>query len=253
MKRPNDGGDSHDANAPFDPIDELFGGANPNPDRIGCPPRGRLEELARRRGAIDDPFYVHIGQCSECYREWRALQREAASKTGADRSSQRIAARASSVASSVTMRRALLVAAAVVIVVLAVWAWQQQNRQPRNEVVNRDQHAAGTLAKLDLRPFRIERRDAPAERSAPLLLHPGVLTVTILLPVGSEPGPYDIKIIDRDLVAHASTSAEAAIRDYVTQLPAVLDLRSVPPGPCQLALRHAGDDWRLYPAELANR
>ena len=58
-------------------IDVLLGGANPNPRRVGCPPRRLLIELARRDRSISDPWYAHLSECSPCYREVRALQQAA--------------------------------------------------------------------------------------------------------------------------------------------------------------------------------
>jgi hypothetical protein len=49
-------------------IDEVFSRANPNPDRIGCPPRDTLVRLARRQQPIGDPAYEHLAKCSPCYR-----------------------------------------------------------------------------------------------------------------------------------------------------------------------------------------
>lgn len=57
-----------------DEIDQAFSSANPNPDRVGCPSRDVLLALAERRLDIDDPAYDHLGACSPCYREFRALQ-----------------------------------------------------------------------------------------------------------------------------------------------------------------------------------
>src|SRR5215510_4593645 len=55
-------------------IDDIFGRANPNPTREGCPPREELSALARRERPIDDPGYVHLTRCSPCYLEVRDLQ-----------------------------------------------------------------------------------------------------------------------------------------------------------------------------------
>ena len=57
-----------------DAIDEVLGRANPNPTRDGCPSRATLLALARRTLPIEDPGYVHLANCSECYRAFRALQ-----------------------------------------------------------------------------------------------------------------------------------------------------------------------------------
>ena len=62
---------------PENEIDVLLGGANPNPSRVGCPPKGLLTELARRTRSISDPWYKHLSECSPCYREVRALQQAA--------------------------------------------------------------------------------------------------------------------------------------------------------------------------------
>jgi hypothetical protein len=59
---------------PENEIDVVLGGANPNPRRVGCPPRPLLIELARRDRSISDPWYDHLSECSPCYREVRALQ-----------------------------------------------------------------------------------------------------------------------------------------------------------------------------------
>jgi hypothetical protein len=61
-------------------IDEVFSRANPNPDRIGCPPRETLAALARRQQPIGDPGYEHLAKCSPCFREFKALQAEFASQ-----------------------------------------------------------------------------------------------------------------------------------------------------------------------------
>src|SRR5262249_62268433 len=61
-------------------IDLVLGNANPNPSRVGCPPRDALIALARRNRPIDDPAYDHLIKCSPCYREVRALQQSFATK-----------------------------------------------------------------------------------------------------------------------------------------------------------------------------
>ena len=45
----------------------------PNPDRVGCPGRAALEELARmanRIEALDTPHWKHVTHCSPCYAEY---------------------------------------------------------------------------------------------------------------------------------------------------------------------------------------
>jgi hypothetical protein len=60
----------------FDPIDEVFSRAHPNPDRVGCPSGEVLRALVLKNRPIDDPAYEHLATCSPFYREFRRLQRE---------------------------------------------------------------------------------------------------------------------------------------------------------------------------------
>ena len=55
-------------------IDEIFGRANPNPHREGCPGQDELLALSRRERSPSDPGYVHLTRCSPCYLEVRGFQ-----------------------------------------------------------------------------------------------------------------------------------------------------------------------------------
>jgi hypothetical protein len=66
----------HKGQGDDDEIDRVLAHANPNPHRIGCLPREVLKGLAERRQPLNAPGYEHLLECSECYREFRALQGE---------------------------------------------------------------------------------------------------------------------------------------------------------------------------------
>jgi hypothetical protein len=72
------------------------------------------------------------------------------------------------------------------------------------------------------------------------------LKATILSPVGSEPGEYDVLILDADLKSRATSTGSAAIINYVT----TLDTSALPAANYQLAMRRRGEDWWLVPAQL---
>jgi len=59
-----------------DDFDEVLSRANPNPERVGCPPAERLIELARPAQPIDHPCYEHLLKRSYCYRHFMALTEE---------------------------------------------------------------------------------------------------------------------------------------------------------------------------------
>jgi hypothetical protein len=90
----------------------------------------------------------------------------------------------------------------------------------------------------------------PDKEPEGLVLSRARLKATILLPVGSEPGDYEVQILDADLKSRATSTGRAPIVDYVTTLVTTLDTSALPPGSYQLALRRQGEDWRLFPAQL---
>ena len=226
--------DPTDSNAQDD-IDEVLGRANPNPGRTGCPPHETLSALARRTRPIGDPAYEHLVKCSPCYREFRALQQSGES-IGHTRSS-----------------RARWIAAAAVLVILVGGAWALVSRphdggRPANVA---DQGSAADLtAELDLRQYSVTRSEQAQAAPPPLSMQRGRLNATILLPVGSEPGAYEVQVLDSELRSKATASGEAAIENHATTLKTTLDLRVLPPGTYRFAVKRQGDEWQMFPATL---
>jgi hypothetical protein len=205
-----------------DEIDEVFARANPNPGRAGCPGREVLIALAHRQRPIEDAAYDHLSKCSPCYLEIREIQQAAALQRS---------------------RRLLALAAAAVVVVTAALAWFF--------AAGNGGRAQTELAMLvDLRPYAQMRSDQRPDDRKPIVLPRGRVALTMLLPVGSEPGPYDIQIRDSQLISRAPSRGEAEFRDKMTTLRCSLDLGALSAGTYQLAIRHNGDDWQLFPAQV---
>ena len=203
-----------------DEIDEIFGRANPNPTRQGCPPRDELIALARRQRQISDPGYVHLTRCSPCYLEVRGLQEDV----------------------RIQRRRTWfkMAAAPVLVIAFVLGAWF---------VLNRPGPVTDIQAQLDLRPYVQTRSDVPDERQ-PLMLPRGRLTLNVILPVGFDPGTYDVQLLDASLSSRASSTGSATKENFVTALRTTLDIGAVPSGPYQLAIRQRGQDWQLFPATV---
>ena len=199
---------------PEDEIDELFARANANPTRVGCPTREVLSELAHTRGNISDPAYEHLAKCSACYREFRGFQQ----------TTHRTPLR----------RAAWVAAAAAVIIIVAGAAWflspsrGERGTLPQPSV--QESQVAEQRMEVDLRKYSVTRNEQQKPETGPVSLARARSTLTILLPVGSEPGGYEIQVLDSGLRSQASASGEAAIRDYVTTLQTTIDLRSLSPG-----------------------
>ncbi len=176
-------------------VDLLLGGANPNPTREACPPRGALVSLARRQVPVGDPVGEHVSKCSPCYREMRAIQQAEGIRPADERRPPR------------TWWPA---AAAVLLLAAGLAAWlvygggqTAPTRQPARIVAN----AEPVAVTLDLRKHSVTRSDAPAEDLPPLVLPRAKVTLTLLLPVGSEAGNYEVRVLGSDGGEAASARA----------------------------------------------
>jgi hypothetical protein len=76
------------------------------------------------------------------------------------------------------------------------------------------------------------------------------VSLSMLLPVGSDFGAYEIHVLDANLQSRASSSGDAILHDFVTRLSADLDFQSLPAGAYQLAMRRMGEDWQLFPGRV---
>ena len=214
-------------------MDLLLGRAHPNPERVGCPPREMLVSLSRRELPIGDPAYDHLSKCSPCYQEFRALQQaDAAARTSAAR------------------RKRLAYAAAAVLVLAVAGSWFAlrggNNATVSTPTVN---ETVPQVASLDLRPLAVTRSEEQ-KSTGPLEVPRGRVDATILLPVGSSPGVYEVRILDRDLRVRASTTGSAEIRNYITTLEATLDTSGLDVGDYHLTLRREGGEWQMFPLRV---
>jgi hypothetical protein len=217
-----------------DELDYLFANASPNPNRDGCPSHDVLMGLARREKPIGHPDYLHIVRCSPCFREFRAIQQAGKAKAHA--------------------RRLWAASAAAVLVLAVAGAWVMlrgdgSTASGAGEMVPREV-SPDLAARLDLRPYAVTRGEERRPEPDPVLIPVGRVNATILLPVGAEPGEYEIRLLDQDLSQRVSATGSAAIRDYVTTLEAVIDSRSIAPGKYQLGIRRVDGEWQMFPALL---
>lgn len=219
----------------LDDLDEVFGSVNPNPERKGCPPREVLLALSRGGPPVGDPNYEHLTECSPCYLEFRSFQQAWARPTvlGLSRQSWLTAAAAS--------------------VVLAVGGWfllSDVGVGPELQVENTPS-ADAIPVDLDLRGYTVSRSEQSTEPLRPPLTLPrGVLRLTIRLPTGSEPGLYEIQLLTSDPQPLLSLTGSAEIRDFVTTIDVVADIREVGAGEYRLALRRQGETPRVYPVAV---
>lgn len=216
-----------------DEMDLLLGRGFPNPTREGCPTVDVVNALSRKGRPITDPGYEHLAQCSPCYREFRGFQQ-------ADRRAH-AAARA---------RRRWVLAAAAAVTIAVGGTWLVLRRDSPRGVTSSTAVGEAQTARLDLRPFAVTRGGDPRPTPDPLVLPRGHVRATILLPVGAEPGLYELRVLDEELSVRATATGEATIRDYVTTIVADLDVSALPPSAYQLGVRRVAGEWQFFPAAV---
>jgi hypothetical protein len=208
-------------------VEDVLANVDANADRIGCPGQPVLIELAARTRPLTDVAWDHVLQCSPCSSEVRRLHEHI-------RSAERRRVWA-----------AWAVAAVVVLLVASsLWWWRNGAAgQPRVTI------AQLTPTTVDLRTYTVSRSDS-TDRRPPIRLPSGRLRLRMLLPVGFDPGSYELQVLDRTLQSHAATAGVATMQGTDTTLSADVDLTALPSGTYQLAIRRTGEDWQLFPVRL---
>jgi hypothetical protein len=203
-------------------LDTIYSAAEPNSDRVGCPPREALRELAVRTRSLSDPLWDHVMECAPCRIDVREMGRERPV-----------------VPMRSTARSLGLATAAILVVIIGAGAW----------LLTRGSGAPTPVAG-DLRQYAVMRSDQQQPSEPALDLPRRRVRLTLLMPNGSEPGHYELEVRGSDGLMRATASGDASLQDFITRLSADIDLRSAPRGTCQLAIRRTGEDWQRFPIRL---
>jgi hypothetical protein len=208
----------------------------PNPERKGCPGPVSLRELANRPRPSRDAVWEHVTHCSPCYQEFLDLR----SQVKIELEGRRRA----------VLRRRVVVAAAIVVALagggIATYEISQRS-------AFRNPPAAGPYesASLDLKDRSVPRSvEKQAPKTQPLILPAKRLDLSIFLPVGSEPGRYDVQLLKKIDEPRLSVSAEATVQNGTTILRARLDLTGQTTGSFLIGLRQPPSDWTYYPVSI---
>ncbi len=200
----------------------------PNPDRNGCPSKAVLRETALRTKNTDltQLPVSHIASCSPCFREYTQLRKTA--------QHQRIAIIMIGVAASI-----LLVVGAV-----ALWPRRAPVESPRvAEVPIQPAPLATVVVNLaSLTPTRgggteVARLVVPAKR---FIGH-------VQMPIGSEPGSYEVRVAQADNSTVIETNVQAGISDGVTSFDVELPFAGLGGKQLTFMVRPAGLNWQRYP------
>ncbi len=211
-------------------FDRLFGAANPNPGRIGCPSPAVLQALAAKQRPIGDPAYEHLANCSPCYREFRQLQARLKRRP--------LAAKAY-----------FALGASAVILLVTVGGFLMRDRGLHRTP---PELRASKPAIPEVRQFTADLRNASPARGlspvkgAAVKLSRDLIQLTVILPIGSDPGRYNLRLVRESKVV-AATSTDAGKNNFTVRLTATLDLRLIEPAEYSLEISRAGEHADSYP------
>jgi hypothetical protein len=204
----------------------------PNPNQVGCPSSSSLRAMAYRdrRLALGD-LPSHVVACSPCFQKYEEFRRM-----------------------SLFVRRIQITAAslavAAMIFLTARFAWNHAHRsgEPSLAAIARTPPIAPFPLKVDLASFSPTRGDASDHSEKKVRLPQKLLRVDFILPLGMEPGDYEIRLQDSKGIVFIDKRALGHINDGVTSVTTDIDLAGATRGSLTLMIRPPGMDWRRFPA-----
>jgi hypothetical protein len=221
----------------------------PNPERKGCPGSPVVGEIAKQKLPFRDPHWDHVSHCSPCYREFLDSRHKVLHS--------RVRAK----------RRTRASLAAIALLVLSgVLYWGIGNRTPRSAtplVVEQpstpapppapptpEQPVIASVLNLE---NESATRSVPQSNTAPAdstlqRLPRKRLALAIYLPLGSQPGAYEVHLLKSEsdtqpLVVFRGT---AEIENGSTILRVSPDFSAQAAGTHVIGIRHEKDSWRYY-------
>ncbi len=191
----------------------------PNPERNGCPGSEVLKRIASHEMSLSEAekWLDHLTSCSPCYSDFSQFK------------------------TAYTRRRArtLLAIAASVLICASIGGWAFVRWHNKNQ--------AFQTAVLDLRNLSSARGAEPNTGVKPLEVNREASRLSILLPLGSSEGQYDVRIVTLSGESLASASGIASVKNGVTALQVAMSLSSISPGTYLLQVRKPDLEWNSYP------
>ena len=207
----------------------------PNPERNGCLGTEMLRELANRPRPTRDAAWEHVTHCSPCYREFLDLRAQV--KKQREIESRRL-----------IRRRVVAVVTAALGVGVAVAAYEVLHRA---SILPPKGGGSYQAASLDLKYRSVARGASETNPSLALVLRKERLDLTILLPIGSEPGHYEIQLLKKIDEPLLDVSGDAVVEQHgITTLRARVDLSALMAGSYLIGLRQPPAEWTYYPVSV---
>jgi hypothetical protein len=229
----------------------VFATAFPNPERKGCPGSQVLKNLVFRVGTLSiterQQWFDHSAHCSPCFNEMAAYRKQYLNQR--------------------KIRRSLV----LVIVGFLSWiafrlGFQERSKQPDivQPVVTppsapepapvppsaqEQKPAEVQVVVLDLRKRGVARGESN-NQDRDLDLPKGRLKLSIYLPIGSEEGNYEVRILGRQNQVLMTAKGKAQMQGHLNVLMVEADTSALEAGSHNLAIREVGWGWNRYPLRL---
>lgn len=216
----------------------------PNPRRVGCPNHFTLRAMAYRdpRLKLEDIPASHIVSCSPCFQEYSQFRRRALLLRGL-----RIAGAA--------------LGAAAVIFGMARFVWHHSRRCETPMIAEKQlakRPSAGRSKQqpppieplavtVDLASFSPSRGDANDRTKEKVHLPRRLVRVDFHLPLGMEPGEYEIRLQNSTGTVFIDKRAPGRLNDGITWVEVDIDLAMTTRGSLTLLIRPPGLGWRRFP------
>jgi hypothetical protein len=126
---------------------------------------------------------------------------------------------------------------------------QDQRTKPKERVSTKPTPAPVVPFALtvNLAPFSPARGEDAGNLEKRVHLPPKLLRVKFLLPLGMEPGDYDVRLQDSAGTAIIDTRQPGTLQDSATSVEVDLNLSGVSQGRFILMIRPPGLSWRTFP------
>jgi hypothetical protein len=191
----------------------------PNPERIGCPEPGVLDDMSRRKIEMTQAQLHHITHCSPCFQTFLSIREDIRRRR------------------AVRFRIAAAAGAAVIAVGVFVYWAAVRSTAPHERI-------ATTSATLDLRLLS-ENRGADSirgnEANTALILPRKHLHLTLYFPAGAGEGQYTLQLINGQRHTLLKQTLNASLQNHVVTASTELDLRSFSPGAHTLVIEKTGE------------
>ncbi len=201
----------------------------PNPERNGCPEQSVLKSMAFRRGKLDlaQLPVSHITSCSACFREYTQFRKTA--------QHQRFA------------KTVIAIAASILLAVGALAYWPRGVPKEPSRVAKTPLPSPAPVATVMVNLASLTRTRGGEAEIARLILPAKRVIGHILMPVGSEPGLYEVRVAQTDDSTVVETKVQAQLSDGITSFDIELPLDQFGGKELTLMIRPAGLNWQRYP------